>query len=178
MTQEGETVFTARRALWATLLNFLLGAALAALTIANVVHQIQRDGSLAVAAMFSILALFFLWQAWTQLSRRTPVIEVGPAGLRLAGVSEEILPWTRIVYVQRGSGLPGLGGGRIDFTVDAETYARLKLGQRFMGDLVVKARGRPNTFSVITPQLEENANAIFTAVKRYWPATTTDDREE
>ena len=168
-------VFTARRAMWATLLNVLVGLLLSVLTIANLVHQIRNDGALTVSAMFTFLAVFFLWQAWMQVRNRVSQIEIGPAGLRLPTANPEIVPWSRLRQVQSGRGLPGLSGGRVDFTVDAEVFARLKLGQRFMGDVVVKARGWPNTFSVVTPQLDENADAIVAAVKRYWPPDRNDE---
>jgi hypothetical protein len=168
-TSDG-AVFTARRSLWAIILNLVLGLLLTALTIANLVHQVKTGGSWAVSVMFAIIALFFLWQAWAQLRDRSPVIEVGPAGLRLPLASAEAIPWSRIRHVHLARGIPGLGGGRVDFMVDIETFARLKFGQRFMGDIVVKKRGAPNAFSLITPQLEESASAIFAAIQRYWPA--------
>jgi hypothetical protein len=173
-----EPVFTARRALWATLLNVLVGLFLSALTIANLVHQIRAGQAWVVAVLFAILALFFLWQAWTQFRIRTPLVEIGPAGLRLPSASPDPVPWPRLRQMQAARGLPGLGGGRVNFTVDGETFARLKLGQRFMGDVVVKARGWPNTFSVITPQLEESADAIAAAVKRYWPPDRHEEEPE
>ena len=128
--------------------------------------------------MFVILALFFLWQGWTQFRDRSPIVEIGPAGLRLPSASSEPIAWPRIWHAQAGRGLPGFGGGRVDFMVDAETFARLKLGQRFMGELIVKKRSVPNAFSVITPQLDESANAIFAAVKRYWPPDRGDDNQD
>jgi hypothetical protein len=180
MTQAagGGAVFTARRSLWSVLLNMTLGALLSALTIANLVHQIRTDGAWGVAALFMILALFFFWQGWAQLRNRSPVIEIGPTGLRLPSASSEPIAWPRIWHAEAGRGLPGLGGGRVDFLVDAETFTRLKLGQRFMGDLVVKKRSAANAFSVITPQLDENAGAILAAVKRYWPPDRRDEEDE
>jgi hypothetical protein len=161
-------VFTARRALWATLLNLLMGLLLAAITILNIVHRVREGGSLLTSIFFAVLALFFLWHAWTQLRDRAPLVEIGPAGLRLPSASPDALPWSRIRQVVPGRALLGMRSSRVDFTVDMETFARLKLGQRFMGDVIVKKPGVPNTFSVITPQLEENAAAIYDAVKRYW----------
>jgi hypothetical protein len=128
--------------------------------------------------MFVILALFFLWQGWTQFRDRAPVIEIGPAGLRLPSASGEPIAWSRVSFAQAARGLLGLGGGRVDFMVDAQTFARLKLGQRFMGDVVIKKRGMPNAFSVITPQLDESASAIFAAVKCYWPPNRGDDNQD
>jgi hypothetical protein len=169
MSPPEQPVFTARRALWAVLLNFVMGALLAVMTIINIVRQIQEDGSLLASGFFAVLALFFLGNAWSQLRARAPLIEVGAAGLRLPGASEQIVPWTEIRQIAPARSLPGLSPSRVDFTVEPDTFARLKLGQRFMGDVIVKRIGMPNSFSVITPQLEENATAIFAAVKRYWP---------
>lgn len=171
-------VFTARRALWATILNMALGALLVALTIANLVHQIRADGSWGVSGIFMVLALFFLWQGWTQFRDRSPIVEIGPAGLLLRSASNEPIAWSRIWHAQAGRGLPLLSGGRVDFMVDAETFARLKLGQRFMGEIIVKKRSVPNAFSVITPQLDESANAIFAAVKRYWPPDRGNEEQD
>lgn len=170
-------VFTARRATWATLLNVCVGLLLCALTIANLVHQLRTDGSLVVSALFALLALFFLWQSWTQFRDRVPQIEIGPAGFRVPAANPGTVPWSRLRQAQAGGGVLGLSARRVDFTVDAEIFAQLKLGQRFMGDVVVKARGWPNTFSVVTPQLDENADAIVAAVKRYWPPEHNDETE-
>lgn len=169
MNPPEQPVFTARRALWAVLLNLVMGALLAVLTITNIVRQLQEGGSLLASGFFAVLALFFLGNAWAQLRARMPLIEVGAAGLRLPGASDQPLPWTEIRHVAPARSLLGLPARRIDFTVDPDAFARLKLGQRFMGDIIVKRAGMPNSFSVITPQLEENAAAIFAAVKRYWP---------
>jgi hypothetical protein len=103
------------------------------------------------------------------------VIEIGAAGLRVAGVSDDVLPWRRVVQVRGVNGFLGLAGGRVDFTVDVETFSRLKFGYRFMGDPIVKKRGMPNTFSVITPQLEESPDRIVDAVKRYWSPRRDED---
>lgn len=162
-------VFAARRALWAILLNLLMGLLLAGFTVVNVVRQLREGGSPVTAGIFAIVAVFFLWQVWTQLRDRAPQVEVGPDGLRLPGAAPEAVPWTRVRHVAAARGLPGLGGGRIDVTVDAELFEQMKFGQRFMGDIVVKRRSMPNTLSIITPQLDENADAIYAAVKRYWP---------
>jgi hypothetical protein len=175
MSVPAQPVFTARRALWAVLMNLLMGVLLAVLTIINVVRQIQDGGALLASAFFAMLVLFFLWNAWSQLRHRRPLIEIGAAGLRLPTASEQPLSWTLIRQVVPARGALGLGAARIDFTVDTDTFARLKLGQRFMGDVIIKRPGMPNTFSVITPQLEENAAAIFTAVKRYWPPDRPDE---
>ncbi len=171
-------VFMVRRSMWSILLNLLLGALLAAVTFANVVHQFRTGGSWAVAIMFGIIAAYFFWHGVEQLRDRSPLIEIGPSGLTLRPASAQPIPWQRIWNAQAGSGLFGFGGGRVDFQVDAETFNTLKFGQRFMGDVVVKKRTAPNSFSVLTPQLDESAGAIFAALKRYWPPDRRDDEDE
>jgi hypothetical protein len=171
-------VFAARRALWAILLNLLMGLLLAGITILNLVRQIREDGSPMGAALFAVLAFFFLWQALNQLRNRVPLIEIGPGGLRLPGASEDTLPWQCIRQVRPASGFAGLGGGRIDFTVDGDVFDRMKFGQRFMGDVVVKRRAMPHTFSLITPQLDASTDTIYAAIKQYWPARRPDEPDE
>jgi hypothetical protein len=171
-------VFVVRRSLWSILMNLLLGALLAALTFSNIVHQFRTGGSWAVAIMFGIIAVFFLWQAIDQLRDRSPLLEIGPDGLKLRTASPQPIPWPRIWHAQAGAGVLGLGGGRVDFQVDTEIFSGLKFGQRYMGDVVVKKRNVPNTFSVLTPQLDESAAAIYAALKRYWPPDRRDDKDE
>lgn len=177
MSFRGGPVFAARRALWATLLNMLMGLLLAAITVLNLVRQFREGGSPATAAVFAVLALFFLWQAWTQLRNRVPLIEVAPDGLRLPSAGNDALPWRCIRHVRPVRGFLGMGGGRVDFTVDPTVFDRLKFGQRFMGDVVVKRRGLAHTFSLITPQLDENADAIYAAIQRYWTPEHRRDEE-
>jgi hypothetical protein len=175
MTTATAPSFIARRALWALWINAVLGLGMSVLTIANIAHQYQSGGPLLVSAGFAFIALFFLWQAATQIRNREPVIEIGAAGLRVAGVSEAIMPWSRVIKVRGVNGFLGRVGARVDVTVDPELFARLKFGYRFMGDPVVKKRGLPNTFSVITPQLEESSGRIVDAVKRYWSPPRPDE---
>jgi hypothetical protein len=177
MSTHGGPVFAVRRALWATLLNMLMGLLLAAITVLNLVRQFREGDSLAGAAVFAVLAPFFLWQAWTQLRNRVPLVEVAPEGLRLPSASTDALPWSSIRHVRRAHGPFGIGGGRVDFTIDPMVFDRLKFGQRFMGDVVIKRRGLPHTFSVITPQLDENADAIYAAIQRYWAPEDRRDEE-
>ena len=173
-----DPVFVARRSMWSILMNLVLGVLLAALTFGNVVHQIRTGGSWTVAVLFGFIAAYFLWHGVEQLRNRSPLVEIGPDGLRLRPASVQPIPWSRIWNAQASSGPLGFGSGRVDIQVDAETFNALKFGQRFMGDLVVKKRSAPNTFSVLTPQLDESPAAIFAALKRYWPPDRRDDENE
>lgn len=162
-------VFVVRRAAWFTALNLVFGVMLAAIAAINLVEQLQSGGGWGLAVTFAVIAAYFCWQAWTQFYHRTPVIEIGPAGLYLPSAAEQPIPWSRIWHADAGGGLASLFGGRIDFQVDPETHAKLKLGQRFMGDVVVRRRGIPNAFSISTQGLDEKNTAIFAAMSRYWP---------
>lgn len=171
-------VFIARRSVWSILTNIVLGALLTAITFANIVHQVRSDGSWTAALMFGFIAAYFLWTGIDQLRDRSPLVEISPDGLRLRSATAHPIPWSRIWRVEAAGRPLGFGGGRVDFQVDIETFSTLKLGQRFMGDVVVKKRSAPNSFSVLTPQLDENAAAIFAAVKRYWPPDRSDEETE
>lgn len=176
MSAQGPTL-AVRRAGWFTALNLAFGAMLVVITIINLVDQLQAGSGWALAAMFAAIAGFFCWQAWTQFYDRAPVVEIGPAGLGLPSAAEEPIPWSRILHAHAGAGLAGLSGGRIDFQVDTETYAKLRFGQRFMGDVVVRRRGIPNAFSIMTQGLDTKNAAIFAAMSRYWPPERADHDE-
>jgi len=174
-TASAYPIFVVRRALWFALINFALGTALLILTATNLIQLIGSDGAWGIALLFVGLAGVYTWQAWTQLRDRGPLVEIGPAGLFLRGAMDQPVPWPRVWQIQAGRGLPGLSGGRIDFQVDPETYARVRLGQRFLGDVVVRRRGLANGFSVITNGLDESRGAIHAALLRFWPPDTADE---
>jgi len=167
-------VFIVRRALWYTITNLALGVAFLGFTTASLVHQIRAGEAWVIPASFVAFAAFYCWQVWGQFRQRTPLVEISAAGLSLPGVTPAPIPWSRIWLVEPGRGLPGISGGRIHFQVDADTFVGLRLGQRFMGDVVVRNRRLPNSFSLITQGLEERTDAIYAAIKRYWPPDTDD----
>lgn len=169
MRVSDRAVFIVRRALWFTLLNFVFGIVLLAMAAANLVELVRSGGSWAVALLLILIAGVYAAQAFAQMRSRANLIEIGPAGLRLPTASEAPIEWSRIWQIEIGRGLPGLTGGRLHFQVDIDTFARLRFGQRFMGDNVVRRRGYPNAFTVITQGLDENATAIYAAIKRFWP---------
>ncbi|HEX6980625.1 MAG TPA: hypothetical protein VF342_15150 [Alphaproteobacteria bacterium] len=165
-------VFIVRRARWYTTANLALGLGFLGFTAASLVHQIRAGEAWILPLSFVVFAAFYCWQVWVQFRHRKPLIEISAAGLGLPGASPAPIPWSRIWRIEPGRGLPGLSGGRINFQVDADTFIGLRLGQRFMGDVVVRNRRLPNSFSVITQGLEERTDAIYAAIKRYWPPDT------
>ena len=62
-----------------------------------------------------------------------------------------------------------LGGGRIDIGLDVETFAGLTLGQRWMGDPIVKRAGLSPVVTVLAASLDSDARKILEAVRHYWP---------
>lgn len=165
-------VLTGRRATWFTLINLCLALVLLAGAVANAVNILQTDGSWIMALVVLGLVGFFTWQAWTQFRDRSPVVEVAPDGLRVPAASDAPIAWSNIAIVAPAEGIAALGGRRIDVQVDAQTFSRLRLGQRFMGDFVVRRRGLPNTFSILTQGLDVGPAALHAAIRRYWPPDT------
>ena len=47
--------------------------------------------------------------------------------------------------------------------------ARLTLGQRFLGDSVVKRRGVTAGITIVAGNLDHGAPEIFAAIRRHWP---------
>lgn len=166
---EAGPVFVARRSYWSAAQNLVIGLFLVILAGGSIMQMMHGSGSWPAVLLFSAVAVFSCWNAWTQARDRNPMVAIGPGGLHLPTASDQPIPWSRIRRVELGRGLPGLSGGRVNFEVDAETFARLRLGQRFMGDIVVRWRGVPNAFSLIAQSLDERAGDIFAALRRYWP---------
>jgi hypothetical protein len=163
------TDFVARRALWLTLTSFAFAFCLFALTLANLWRQWTLGESLATGLLFAFVAGYYAGQTFLQLRDRRPQLTISAAGIHVPAAAPDPIPWSRIqnLRVTRRA-IPTLGG-QIDVHVDLETFARLKLGQRFMGDFVVKRRGVPNTFTVLTQGLDRRIGDIEAAVKQFQP---------
>ena len=159
----------ARRALWLTATSLFFALGLLALTLINLYWQWQRGESLVTGGMFTFIAGYYALITFLQLRDRQPLLAVGPAGLHLPAASADPIPWSRISYLRAKQRVIPTLGGRLDIQVDPEIFLRLKLGQRIMGDFIVKQRGIPNTFTVLTKGLDRGTAEIEAAIKRYWP---------
>jgi hypothetical protein len=65
--------------------------------------------------------------------------------------------------------LRALGGGRLDVFVSAEMFVALKLGNRWMGDLIVKRAGLRPGFTILGASLDCPTKDIVEAIRRHWP---------
>lgn len=159
----------ARRARWLSGANLILALGLFALTIANLWWQWNRGENLLTGALFAFVATFYAGQMFVQFRDRRPQLVIGPAGLGLPAAAPNPIAWSRIrqIHIKRRF-LPTLGG-QIDIEVDPETFQTLRLGQRIMGDFVVKRRGFGIAFSVLTQGLDQSTAQIEAALKRHWP---------
>ncbi|MBI3707245.1 MAG: hypothetical protein HY246_06150 [Proteobacteria bacterium] len=160
--------FLVRRSRWQSGLYFAFAVLLLIFAAINLWKGLA-DGNLPSAAwFFAALIAFYAWHAAGQFLDRRPQIVVDAAGLLLAAASPDPIPWQ---HIRRATAKTGWRGrARIDLEVDPETHARLKLGQRFMGDPIVRLRGRPTGLSILTQSLDRDAQAIFVAMQRHWPA--------
>lgn len=135
----------------------------------------QNGGSVFGALFLTALMGFYAAQSGHQLLDRRPLLIVGADGLGLAGATAAPLPWSRIWRLQA---VRGLTGARIDIVLDAETFLGVKLGNRWMGDHVVKARHLINGFSILTAGFEHSGPEIEQAIRRYWPSPEQASEED
>jgi hypothetical protein len=161
--------FVVRRARWLTAVNLFFALGLLVLALVNIYWQWSRGESLVTGAMFTFIFAYYSLITVQQLRDRQPQLAIGTAGLDLPAASADPIPWSRITYLRIKQRLIPMLGGRLDIQVDPETFLRLKLGQRLMGDFILKQRGIPNTFMVLTKGLDRRTADIEAAVKRYWP---------
>jgi hypothetical protein len=163
------TDLVVRRAVWLTALNLVFSLGLFGLTLANLYWQWSRGESLVTGGLFAFVAGYYAMMSFNQLRDRQPQIVISASGLGLPSAAADPIPWSRILHLRvRKSLIPTLGG-RIDLQVDPEIFLKLKFGQRFLGDAVLKGRGIPNTFAVRTQGMDRGTAEIETALKRHWP---------
>jgi len=161
----------ARRARWFVLCNLVMALALLALGLANVVYQFQTGGPAWVGALLVALVAAYAWQTVRQLVDQQPIVAVRADGLLLPTAAVEPIAWSRIQSVALGGVITH---NQIDIALDSALLAQLTLGQRFLGDSVVKRRGVTPGISIVTGNLDHRAPAILAAIRRHWPPHTPD----
>ncbi|MBI3452804.1 MAG: hypothetical protein HY057_08280 [Rhodospirillales bacterium] len=173
MHRRTEESFVARRAAWLRTANITMAAGLVLIALLNLYQLVEDDGPLMTGFLFAVLAALYAWQATVQFFDQQPQMIVAADGLILPTATPEPIVWSDIHEVRISSGLFGMGTSRIDFTVAPETRARIKLGQRFMGDFVIRRPGVPNGFSLATPGLDRNVAEIYKSLREFWPPPET-----
>jgi hypothetical protein len=163
------TDLVARRALWLSAVTFIFAAGLFLLTLANLWWQWSRSESLTTGLLFAFVAGYYAATTFLQVRDRKPQLVISAAGIGLPTAAADTIPWSRIQDLRVTRRVIPTLGGQLNFFVDVETFARIKFGQRFMGDFVLKRRGFPNAFIVLTQGLDHGVADIEAAIKRHQP---------
>ncbi|MBM3521809.1 MAG: hypothetical protein FJX57_02535 [Alphaproteobacteria bacterium] len=151
-------------------LTFAMAALLALGSIAYAFAVVRAgEASLLGAGLVVALLIFYAVQTGLQLRDTTPLVVVGPGGLRIPRASAEPIGWHEVLNVGASRSFAINGGGRLDVAVTPEAFARLKLGNRLTGDAVVKMNGAPFGFSLLAHGFDHRASDILTAIGHHWP---------
>ncbi len=150
-----------------SLINLVLGVFLAALALTNFWDQLESRGAFLPSLLIVAIAGVYLWHTYQMVCDRGPQVVIDATGLRLATASPDPIPWSYIWRLEAGRRL--FGGPRVEAEVAPEVVARLKLGQRFLGDNVVRLKARRNGLAIYTVGYDRTADQIFAAARRYWP---------
>ncbi len=158
-----------RRSRRMTGLNLLFGSLCFGLAVASVWAAWKEGGDLLGPIFLLVLVAIYGVQAGQQFRDDSPKLVVERTGLSLPGVLEGTVPWSRIEEIAITTGLRALGGGRVDVVVDIETYSRMKLGSRWLGDPIVRRAGPRAALSIHGAALDTGTKTIFAAMRRHWP---------
>ncbi len=159
-----------RRSRLISIMNFVMAALLAIAAIWYTISMLsQGEGSWIGAGMVVALLVFYAWQTAWQLSDKTPLLVIGPDGLRLPSASARTIPWSEITRIGATRSFALVGGGRLDIEVTPAIFAELKLGKRLFGDPVVKMMVAPFGVSLIAQGLDHRASEMLAMVTQYWP---------
>lgn len=120
-------------------------------------------------AMVVVLMGFYAAMTMRHFFETTPLLVVGPEGLSFPQATDAPIPWTSVLRLGAARSFSLIGGGRLDIELAPEAFARIRLGQRLMGDPLVKMIGSPFGMSLIAQGLDHRASDILAAIGRHWP---------
>jgi hypothetical protein len=163
-----------RRARWFVTTHLALACILLALGVAVALQAFRAGENLMIALAFLALIGVFWWQAVSQYRDRAPILVVRDDGLLIPSASPRPIPWNAIGRVGVGR---WIFAHRIELQVGIEILAGVKLGQRYMGDFVVKGRGFVPTVTILTRGLDQNGKAIAEAINRAWLSGAGNDAQ-
>jgi hypothetical protein len=149
--------------------GLLMGSLVFGFSVAVVWSAFESGDNLGGPLLFLAVAAWYGVQTGKIFRDDSPKLVVERAGLGLPGVAAAPIPWTRIAEIRVAAGFLAWGGGRIDLGLDGDTFAGLELGQRWMGDPVVKRAGSAPVASVLAASLDTDARKILDAMRQYWP---------
>ena len=159
--------FIMRRARWFTAMSMVLALGLLALALSAILNPDPGMG-MTGGLMFLAVGGFYLWQTVSHARDPRPVAAVTRAGLDLPGAIDQTIAWRDILRVDYREAM--FAGSRVDVDVDPEVFIRMRMGQRAMGDTVVRRRGVNSGFSILSIGLDRDAKALYAAIRQHWPA--------
>jgi hypothetical protein len=162
---------TARRAHWYLACNLMTALAMLAVAVLNIGYQFRTGGPAWVAVVLAAMVGFYAWQAVRQLLDRQPIVVVREDGLLLPTASAAPIAWAQIRDVARGD---FMFRNQIEIALDGAAAGALTLGQRALGDSVVKRRGVGTGLAIRAGNLDQPAAAIVAAILRHWPPSASD----
>ncbi len=158
-------------------LNLIFASGVFGLAVAVVWQAWQQGESFGASLLFLAIAAFWGVLIGQQFRDTEPKVIVGRDGLELPGVADAPIAWAKVEELALGTGIRALGGGRLDVYVDPETYSKLKLGNRWMGDLIVRRPGTKPGFTILGAGLDTKPRVVFEAIRRHWPPAETAPKE-
>jgi hypothetical protein len=129
---------------------------------------------LAVVTVVTLLAVYS-WNATRNFLDGRPLLVVAPEGIWLPQHAQAPIPWHAIQRVGASRSFALVGGGRLDLDLAAEAFVQVRVGQRLMGDHVVKMVGTPFGISLLAQGLDHPASDVLAAIGRYWPPRDASD---
>ncbi len=150
-------------------LNLLAGSLGFGLAVASVWYAWEAGEPVLGPMFLLILVTVYGVQAGQQFRDDSPKLVIERAGLSVPGVIDGAISWSSIEEIATTTGLRSLGGGKIDVVVDLETFSRMKLGTRWLGDPIVRRSGPRPAFTVVGNALDTDTKTIFAALRRHWP---------
>lgn len=166
---DGLPLLVARRSMRIAGLNLLTASLGFGFSVAFVWYAWREGADLIGPLFLLVLIAVYGVQAGQNFRDDRPKVVVERAGLSLPAVTDAPIPWGEIEQVALGKGIRTLGGGRLDVVVSPQVFARLKLGQRWLGDPIVKRGGISPAFTVLGSALDTDMKTLFTAIRRHWP---------
>lgn len=170
-------VFEVRRSRSHVLMQIGFATFLVVLAAANLGNLLRHGdverGPLFASVFFALLMAFYVWNLVNQYRDRRPQIVIGPDGLLLPNALPTPVPWSQVWNVAPPAGT--FTRTRLDIDIAPEIYARMKLGQRFMGESIVRRKGLGGGLTIYTTGFEHNAVELEAAIRKFWPPADRHD---
>jgi hypothetical protein len=149
--------------------GLLMGSLIFGFAVAVVWSAVESGDAIGGPLLLLAVAAWYGVQTGKIFRDDSPKLVIERAGLAMPGVAPHPIPWGHIGEIRIATGFRALGGGRIDIGLDVEAFASLTLGQRWMGDPIVKRAGLSPVVSVLAASLDTDARKILDAMRHYWP---------